>query len=142
MTCSMYSSTYSGRMRRFAPTFTERSSRVTMSIFVLDNPKPSISATSAAVYHLREYGMGSMACPFIVCHVVGTSGAGHHVSVDDRHSPDKTDDGSGANGAGGALAPIGTRRRRRPDSKIWDARGLPVADPCDREWERLAECLV
>src|SRR5215212_8185101 len=47
----MYSSTHSGRIRRYLPSLSERSSPLAMRAFVLYRPKPSISATWAVVYH-------------------------------------------------------------------------------------------
>src|SRR5205823_13019047 len=46
-----YSSTHSGRMRRFLPSLTDRSSPVATSILVLLRPKPSSCATWATLYH-------------------------------------------------------------------------------------------
>src|SRR5262245_4439929 len=48
----MYSSTHSGKIRRYLPSLMDRSSRVAISIFTLERPKPSSTATSAGEYHL------------------------------------------------------------------------------------------
>src|SRR5689334_7326403 len=47
----MYSSTHSGKTRRYLPSFMDRSSPVAIFIFTLERPKPSRTATSAGEYH-------------------------------------------------------------------------------------------
>src|SRR5450759_2461800 len=64
VTDATYSSTHSGRMRRCAPTLTERISRIAINSLVLDNPNPSISATSAGVYHFLANCI-SIGFPFV-----------------------------------------------------------------------------